>query len=203
MSKNISSKDLIIIVDEATKALDAAVERITFCFAEVPLNCESEKALKEISDFKSHWTQENPNLKFQFANFNKSDDIDDILQIITELRPTIKLFVFYDISSKHDKLKYLKQAIEIASNNNYRTEQPSWVIEDAEGYKSAINCINLTQDTSLTIIPDSFCSLFARVIDDDANDKIATAYAKIKPLIRLQYFSTNKNVLPLSKRKVI
>ena len=141
--------------------------------------------------------------KIQTLNFNKSDDIDDILQIITELRPTIKLFVFYDISSKHDKLKYLKQAIEIASNNNYRTDQPSWVIEDAEGYKSAINCINLTQDTSLTIIPDSFCSLFARVIDDDANDKIATAYAKIKPLIRLQYFSTNKNVLPLSKRKVI
>ena len=64
MSKNISSKDLIIIVDEATKALDAVAERITFCFAEVPLNCESEKALKKISDFKSYWTQENPNLKF-------------------------------------------------------------------------------------------------------------------------------------------
>lgn len=204
MDNNLNAK-LLVIVDENIKQLDTITERLIFCLAEVPLNPSSEIALNAIREFGSQWKRNNPTSKFHLTDFIGEEAIDTIIQMITNLRPTIKLFVFYNINRRHQKEAYLRQAINTARQSNYRNDQIQWAIENAEEYASVVKPLNLTDDTALTIIPDVFCNIFARILDieNDKNEKIKSIYNQIKPLIRLQFFRTNKENVTFSKRKMV
>lgn len=211
---------LLVIVDENTKQLDIMTERLIFCLAEVPLNHDSTVALNAIREFASRWKCRNPKSKFHLTDFTDGEDIETIIQMIIELRPTVKLFVFYNINRQRQKEVYLRQAINTARQNNYRDDQIQWIIESAEEYTNIVKTLNLTDDTAITIIPDIFCNIFARILDinnservcvkkckcnteANKNEKIKLAYSRIKPLIRLQFFKANEKNIAFSKRKMI
>ena len=217
---NHSNTKLLVIVDENTKQLDAVTERLIFCLAEVPLISTSKVALNAIREFGLQWRQRNPLSKFHLADFKDEEDINTIIQMVIDLRPTIKLFVFYDINQQHRKESYLQQTINITRRNNYRNDHIQWIIESAEEYMGVVKMLNLTDDAMVTIISDVFCNIFARILDisnnkgactkeckcdtgADENEKIKLAYSRIKPLIRLQFFKTNEKTITFSKRKMI
>lgn len=199
----IDKEDLLVVVDENITRLDAVLQRIIFCFAEIPLDVHSGSVLQQIKDFGHKWCAENPNHKFHLTDFTNADDIDKIVDLIIKLRPTVKAFVFYTIDSNTAicKGQFLKQAIKTVNSNNYRRINIKWAIENANEYDGIIKLESLSNDKKLTVVSDAFCYLLAKKLTGD--DSYMQQYERIRPLIRLKYIQTHDGTLALAGHNVI
>lgn len=199
-------QELLVIADENVEQLDILSYRIIFCFAEVLLDGRTKDLLRQIDEFGSAWEIGNPDRKFHLTDLNRREDIDWIINIITQIRPTVKLFVEYTIINNlaQSKGSLLQKSITTLMSSNYRTAKVKWIIENADEYVNSIKKDVLTKNKHMTIIADTFCSVFARKFSDRLDtESLVNLHRKLKPLVRLEYVTTQKKILPLDGIKVL
>ena len=189
---------LLVIADENIEQIDILTRRIMFCFAEISLNNEAKKLLRQIDNFGRTWEASNYGRKFHLADLNKPEDINHIINLITRLRPTVKLFIEYTISSDitQSKANLLQKSITTLRNNNYRYDSVKWLIENSDEYANLIRADVLTANKHMTIVADVFCNIFARKLSDGLNtEDLSELHRRLKPLVRLEYIITQSETL--------
>lgn len=176
-------KSLLVLMDERYDKLDWRMSRMIFSAVEIPSVEDMDEIKRVLSEVKEGFDRKK---KFHFMELDELTQ-SEVIDVIVGLNIRCKMYVFYavDVSESDMKTTTLNWAIKNTRNSLSKQCTLNIMIEDAEQYRRIIRAGNLINDDVVTIIPDAFCYVFARRLDDK---KTLNWYNMLCDKIRLESY---------------